>query len=427
MGKIKNFDALSTTSSRRTVLNLVEVGLRAIDTETVVTEEIRLEKNVLFVQKQPFPLDGVGKVLVVGVGKCCAHAAHALERILGNSLSGGIVIDVAQSYASSKVTYSTGDHPFPSEKNIEATKKAIGALHGLSKNDLVIFIISGGGSVLLSQPKDFSVETEVLLTKELFGKGATIQELNTIRKHISLARGGFLAQYAYPAKVVSLIFSDVPGNDYGFIASGPTVKDETTVEDAKKILKKYAVSSITEEILIETPKEEKYFKDSHTFLLVSNTRALTAMATEAQKAGFSARIVTDSLSGEAKDVGEAIVEELQKEPPQSVLLYGGETTVTMGERHGTGGRNQEVVLSALQRISEDHTIAAVASDGRDNGVYAGALCDIITRKKTEEKGLHGERFLVEHDSSSFWKETEDYIETGPTSSNVSDLIIALKK
>lgn len=425
--KIKNFDALAVTETRKTVLNIIEAGLQAIDTEKVIKENISLNGNTLIVKDESFSLSSVQRIFIVGIGKCSARGAFALEGILGDKLSGGIALDISESYSSQKLTYLSGDHPFPSDKNVNATAKIITLLESLNGNDLVIFIVSGGGSVLLTQPTGITVADEVALTQELFEKGATIQELNTVRKHISLARGGNLLKYAHPAKSISVIFSDVPGNDITFIASGPTVKDKTTVMDAEAILHKYYISVISPKVLIETPKDDMYFESSKTFLLVSNEVALRAMADEATTAGYKVHIETSTLTGEAKDVGRKIVSDLHSAPSKSVFLYGGETTVTMENTHGEGGRNQELVLSLLKDIKEGEIIASVASDGHDDTPFAGALCDMITVKKVEEKGLDVGSFLTIHNSYAFWKEAEDYLETGLTGSNVSDFVIALKE
>ena len=431
MPKIKNSSELGTTLLRKTALAVAEAGLLAIDTKSVIEKNIKVEGDSVIVGGVPFKTGVKGRVCLVGVGKCSAEAALAAEKILGDKLFGGIVLDVREpEQIGAKVKYYGGTHPFPSQKNTEVAKEIADFLKKLDENDFVIFIISGGGSTLLCLPSEGNtcVEEEVIL-KQLFAVGATIQEINTIRKHISGARGGGLAKFAYPARSVALIFSDVPGNDLSFIASGPTVKDETTVKDAANILAKYKIlesCKLTGCGLEETPKEDKYFEKVTNILAVSNLLALEAMQSEAKKLGFEPKIVTDRIEGEAREVGQNVMETLHKEEKRICLLYGGETTVTV-DKKGRGGRLGELALSGLRYVEEGEILAAVASDGRDNCEYAGAVIDVSGRKKAEELNLNIEEHLTNHDPVPFFEQTGDYIMTGHTGSNVSDLLIAIKE
>ena len=236
--KIKNFSEVGITTLRRNSLEIIAAGLNAIDTEFAIKNNVQLQGEILAIKEETIALDGINNIFVVGIGKCALSAARALEEILGERLTGGIAIDVRDGELKKIKTFK-GDHPYPSLKNVEVTNAIMTLISKLKINDLVIFVISGGGSTLLCQPTNFKYEAEIKLMGYLFKKGADIFEINTIRKHISLARGGQLAKYAYPANIVSLIFSDVPGDNLEFIASGPTVRDTTTIEDAKKILQKY--------------------------------------------------------------------------------------------------------------------------------------------------------------------------------------------
>ena len=426
--KVKNFDGLAVSEARRSALSVIEAGYEAIDTEKVIRNNIRLETNTLYVKDKRFSLEGAEKLFLVGVGKCAVEAAIVLENILGERLTSGIVVDVKNGSKLKKTKAFVGTHPLPSRENIRAAKEIVDTLGGLGGKDFVIFIVSGGGSTLLCLPKDLASEEEVSIMKTLTRAGAAIQEINTVRKHLSLARGGRLAQYAYPARVVSLIFSDVPGDDIGFVASGPTVKDETTVLDAEAILDKYdvlKVCGIEKCGLIETPKDEKYFKNVVNTVIVSNVTALEAMEGKAMELGYQAKIYNTRLTGEAQETAINIVNELHSAPPKSVLLYGGETTVTV-KGEGRGGRNLELVLSALREIQPDEIIVAVASDGRDNGKFAGAICDIITKEAAEKNNLNIQQFLDESNSYPFFEKIGHYLLTGDTGSNVSDLIVAVK-
>lgn len=426
--KVKNFDELALSDSRKLALTLVEAGLAAINTEAAIKSAVRIEGGTLHVKDEAFPLTAIDRLFVVGVGKCSNEAAAALESVLGDRIHDGIIVDVRCDKPLKKIRPCKGDHPFPTEGNINFTKDLIAMLGGMTERDVVLMIISGGGSTLLCQPKTHTCEQESDMLHYLFESGATIQEINTVRKHLSLARGGFLAKYAYPAQVATLIFSDVPGDPLGYVASGPTIKDTSRVSDAAHVLHKYEIwkrSDFSMGGLIETPKEDKYFEKVRNILLVSNSTALAAMAAAAQAAGLFSNILTSVLQGEAKDVGRHIVQDLHEAAPRTARLYGGQTTVTLTGM-GRGGRNQELALSALRFVEEGEVIVSFASDGQDNSKAAGAICDTITMGKAKKLPLDPETYLAGHDSHTFFSQTKDLIITGYTGANVSDLIIAIK-
>ena len=253
--------------------------------------------------------------------------------------------------------------------------------------------------------------------------GADIHELNTVRKHLSTVQGGQLAKIAHPARVVGLVFSDVLGNDLSVVASGPFSRDTTSVSDAAAVLEKYDVMQVCQLPgcqLLETPKEDIYFANVSLFLAVDNTTALLAMRNEALVRGYEAEIVATDLSGEASEVGRALGQ--KRLAPRHALLYGGETTV-----HGTGvgGRSQELALGALPHLDEHTLVLAAASDGRDNTDAAGAIADAMAQGVAGAAGLDPAPFLAGHDSYEFWQRVGSQIITGPTGSNVSDLVIVL--
>ena len=423
--KIKNFHDLAQSKEREAALMIAETALQAIDTKSVMEKNFVFKNEALFVGGKYVSLQNVDRIFVVGVGKCSIDAASVVESVLGDRITDGLVLCIGEQKLTKMKTY-CGTHPFPSLINVEATGEIIKMLRGMTERDLVFFLISGGGSTLLCQPKEMTCEDEKSILQILFEKGATIEEINILRKHISLARGGFLAKHAYPAKVISLIFSDVPGNNMEFIASGPTVKDSTTITDAKRILEKYHIEdTIVESSLIETPKEEKYFKNVWNLIVVSNEIALHSMEEKARELGFTPVIKTATLTGEAREVAKSVLNELEIAPPHTVLLYGGETTVTV-EKEGKGGRGLEFVLSACRTIRAGELVMSVASDGRDNTEFAGALCDIITKEKARKFGLDIEQHLEDNLSFKFFDNVGDYLMTGRTGSNVSDLIICVK-
>ncbi|MBI2025671.1 DUF4147 domain-containing protein, partial [Candidatus Kaiserbacteria bacterium] len=372
-------------------------------------------------------------VFYAGIGKCAISAGRAIEKVLGDALAAGIAFDVSvnnpadQQPTASKLETIIGTHPLPSAANILGAKRIIEFLGGKSANDLIIFVISGGGSALLCSPlAPMTCTDESELFGELTARGATIQEMNVVRKRTSSARGGALAVAAYPAEIISLIFSDVPDNDIASVASGPTAPDNSTVADAKSVLVKYGItnSAVT---FIETPKEPKYFERVANVLFLSNRDALSGMRAESARRGYAATIVNDCLVGEAQEIGRAIAEKLHALPQKTALLYAGESTVALDENFGKGGRNQEMALAALEYLNRGELILPFASDGRDNTAHAGAVADEVTRTRAREKSLSAEEHLRAHNSYDFFKSSGDALITGYTGSNVSDLVIALKK
>ncbi len=428
MAKIKNLESLAKTPLRAHALQIAEAGLAAIDTSKVITRAVRLKKDSLFVGKAKVNLKSVRRVFVVGVGKCALTAGKALEKLLGRRLTAGIAIDIRAGKLQKLKTYS-GTHPYPTQKNVDYTKKIIELLSRTKKDDLVIFVISGGASTLLCQPTNHTCQDETVLISCLYSSGATIQDINVVRKHLSIARGGYLAKYAYPSRVVSLIFSDVPGNKIGWVASGPTVKDTTTAEDAKNILRRYNAAicgDFLEKEFIETPKDNKYFRRVKNFIVATNQIPLQAMQEKAKNLGYKTQIITDKLTGEAQAVGQKIIRRLHKAKAGTVQLYGGETTVKI-KGGGKGGRNMELALSALKYLKTGEIIVSFASDGRDNSEIAGGICDIMTKTVAGQMKLNIQNFLNLNDSYNFYKKTGHYLVTGETGSNISDLIVALKK
>lgn len=427
--KIKNFDDLAKTELRQDALLIAEAGLEAIDTYKIVSEFIKLENNILTIKDKNFNILDFNKIIVCAIGKSALESAKAVEDILGNYISSGLAFYVSEKNIElKKIEKIRGTHPYPSEINVFGAKKLIQKISNLTPKDLVIFLVSGGGSTLLCLPPkgDSGLESEIfqILTRQ----GADILELNTLRKHFSLARGGFLAKYAYPAKIVSLIFSDVLGNNLSFISSGPTVKDETTIDDALQIIEKYQVSNfldLSQIELIETPKEDFYFENVNNFLVVSNETALLAMQTKAKELGYTAKIIDTQIKGEAREVGLKILSDLRKENSKTVLLYGGETTVTV-VGHGRGGRNLEMALACAFEVQDNELVLPFDSDGRDNGEFAGAIADKLTRDLILKNLEEAKIYFQNNDEYPLFEKIGNYLYSGDTGSNVSDLILAIK-
>jgi len=427
--KIQNFDQLAVTPARRALLGIAEAGLVAIDTGTVIRDTIRREGDVLTVGNDVIDLKQVEHLVFVAVGKCAADAAMAAEEILGDRIARGVVLDVKKCPDVKYLKTFCGTHPLPSDENLAGTEAIVAALRRLTERDLVIFVISGGGSTLLFLPQNQNDREEISIFNALTDAGATIEELNTVRKHLSLARGGWLAEYAYPARVVSLIFSDVTGDDISFVSSGPTVKDETTIGDAENVLAKFNVlrtCNIEKCGLVETPKDDKYFANVKNILAVSNQKALEAMRAAAQALGFAAEVRDTKLVGEVTGVAEMVVNAVHQAPSKSVLLWGGETTVEIKGK-GEGGRNLQLAATALDLVKDGEEVLSFGSDGRDHGPYAGAICDTMTKQAIMNAGLEIKHFLDDNDTQTLFEKAGNYLLTGDTGSNVSDLIIAMKE
>jgi glycerate 2-kinase len=348
-----------------------------------------------------------------------------LEQKLGEIVTDGYVIDVVEQ-TFTKLKHTLGTHPLPSQANLDFTENVINKFSNLTEKDLVIITTCGGGSVLFEKPNTFDINKMIEVNKTLLKSGATISEINSIRKHLSRVKGGGLAKILFPSTVINLIFSDVPGNDLSVIASAPLVKDPTTIEFAWKIYEKYNMKDtlpLTREDFAETPKDDKYFEKVHNILMLSNHTALNAMEKKARALGKNSFVLTDSLQGDARGMGKSLIGQT---PNGQILLAAGETTIKITGK-GKGGRNQALVLCALPFINDQTVLASVGSDGWDFYELAGAIADSETLKKVKEQGLDVQDFLSDDNSYGFWEKIGDGILTGKLESNVSDLFIVLKE
>ena len=423
---IKNFDPLNKTPERKICLDIAEAALESIQPQNIIQKNISLNESILTIQDRTSDLKNFDRVFLLSFGKGSAGLSKEIEKILGNLLTKGYAIDLEPEQFT-KIDFTQGTHPLPSEININFTKKAIQQFNNLTIKDIIIVVIAGGGSVLFENPYRVNLEKLIEINKSLLFSGATITEMNVARKHLSTVKGGGLAKLLSPSKVISIIASDVPGNDLSVIASGPTVKDETTKEQALEILKKYNLVeklNLSEEDFLETPKDDMYFVNTLNILLLSNQTALSAMKEKAKELGLTAEIFSDKFQGEAKLAGKELIERTSS---GKILLAGGETTVKVLNKRGQGGRNQEVVLAALPYLDSNTTIASFDSDGWDNSPFAGAIGDELTLEKAKELNLDPKEYLANNNTLSFFEKTGDGIITGRLPSNVSDLMIVFKK
>lgn len=409
---------------RRDALTVLRAGIDAIRTKDAVRRTISIRRGSIVSGGKTLRLRDYRRVFVIGIGKASAEAAETLEGMFGDRIDGGVVLDVRKA-RTRRVRGMAGTHPFPSMDNMRATGEIMAILKQLDSRDLVIAVVSGGGSALLCWPYQLKCDDVSLVTRTLMQKGADIREVNTVRKHLSEILGGQFARLAYPATILSLIFSDVPGDDIGMVASGPTVLDRTTVADAEAVMAKYDLlraCRLPDCELRETPKDPVFFERVTNVLAVSNALAAEAMEREAARLGYRPRIHSLELVGEARDVGRVLA---GLPDAGEMVIAAGETTVTVRGK-GKGGRNQELALGALPFVSEDGLVLSCASDGADNSSVAGAVADAEVRRRAARLRLKPQSFLDRNDSLAFFARAGGSIKTGLTGANVSDLMLAAR-
>lgn len=418
-------DSLATSKLKEDALEILEAGYESIMVERLIKNQVIFKKETIYVANREIHLNDYERIFFIAVGKCATSSATAFEDILGNKITSGIVLDVKKKEFKHLLS-EDGTHPLTSQKNVFVTNSIVDILKEATKKDLILAVISGGGSSLLCLPYKVHCEDQSKFIEELMKKGANITELNTVRKHTSAIKGGQFVKLAYPARVVSFILSDVPGDDLSVIASGPTVMDKTTVKDAEKIIQKYNMMESMKYLkilLTETPKKEKYFENVTNILLGSNLIALETMKKKAEELGYNAYIENSKLEGEVNVVVKNLV--TKDYLPMSCHIWGGETTVKV-KGSGLGGRNQEFVLSALPYLVPDMVVIGAASDGWDNSNTAGAIGDINLYNEASDKGLVLDDYLKENNSFEFFRQAGGHINTGRTGSNVADFYLILK-
>ncbi len=398
--------------------------------------------NPEHLMEQFLPKKPKGRTIVVGAGKGSAHMALALEKLWAKAgygkLEGAVVTCYGCGVELHSIEVMEASHPLPDENGLRAAKKLVKLVQGLSPDDLVIALICGGGSALLPLPLEpLSLEDEIAINEALLKSGAPIGAMNTIRKHLSQIKGGRLAYYAAPARVVSFIVSDIPGDIASQVASGPTIADWSTREDALKFVSQYhialpqkAVEVLNSELAKAPTPDNPAFEKNAAYIVASAATSLEAAAAHARKRGWNAVILSDSIEGKARDIAlmhAAIAREvaLKNRPFEKpvVMLSGGETSVTIGGEHGKGGRNSEFLLSFSIAIEGESSITALAADtdGRDGSEdNAGAFCDGNSCSRLKQQGLDPATFLVRHDAWTAFDMLDDLLVTGPTGTNVND-------
>lgn len=374
------------------------------------------------------PAQPRGRTLVIGAGKAAAAMARAVEDHWPGPLSGLVITRYGHGHPCRRIEVVEAAHPVPDIQGVTAARRIVNLVRNLSVDDLVICLISGGGSSLMClPPDDVSLADKQSLTQSLLRSGATIDEINTVRRHLSLIKGGRLAQACYPARVVTLMISDVPGDDLSTIASGPTIRDLTSSIDALAILSRYDIappSSIIRHLNAAQDEaiSERIFENVENHLIATPAMALEAAAAAARSQGVKAIILGDAIEGEARDVAATMAQTAVSARMPCVLLSGGETTVTI-RGTGRGGRNTEFLLALAIELGGHDQIHALAcdTDGIDGSEdNAGAIITPDTLIRAAKAGLDPSAFLANNDAYSFFLNLDDLVVTGPTRTNVND-------
>ncbi len=423
-------------------------GVESVMTQKIIPRHLSIENDILSVAGNKMEIANLKNVYVIGAGKASGAMALEIERIFGDKITSGyVVVKYGHGCDLQYITLSEAGHPIPDYNGYASTKKILDIANEAGENDLIICLISGGGSALLCDfPEGSSDEDLNVVNQLLLKSGADIKEINAVRKHLSKVKGGQLLTAAYPAQVITLILSDVIGDSLDAIASGPTVPDSTTFNNAIAVLEKYNLYSkvpqaITgylqkgsEGIYPETPKPgDVVFNNTHNFVIGSNKIALESCRQKAMENGFNTFIITSELEGDLMEVSKQIIDtalsfqkdEQIKKP--CCILFGGETTIKV-KGNGTGGRNQHLALYAALLLKDKRgiTLLSAGTDGNDGPTdIAGAVVDTKTYKNAFDKGLDANKYLENFDSFDFFEKAGGQIITGPTMTNVMDIIVVI--
>jgi len=436
---------MSGSKLRSDALAIFQAGLQAANPVEAVERHLRREEDRLWVGGVPYDLKAFRRVWVVGMGKASALMAKPLLALLAPRIAGGIInVKEGHRFPLTGIRVVEAGHPVPDEAGSRGTEEMMDLLGRTEANDLVFCLISGGGSALCPAPADgLTLANKQDVTRRLLECGARIHEINAVRKHLSRIKGGRLAQLAQPSSLVSLILSDVIGDDLDTIASGPTVPDPSTYYDCLRILARYNLSDVVPPPVLrhleagargeipETPKShDPVFRKTQNVIVGSNGLAIEAARRKAMELGYNTLVLSTFVEGEAREVARvhgAVAKEVVATgnplPPPACILSGGETTVTL-QGPGKGGRNQEFVLAAAVAIEglPGTLVLSGGTDGSDGPTdAAGAMADGETLERGRRLGLDAESYLARNDSFHYFRSLGDLVVTGPTLTNVMDL------
>ena len=433
---------------RPELASVLDAALAAVEPGAAVRRALTVDSDALLVGGRRLALDEIRRVVVVGAGKASAPMAAAVEDVLGERvpIEGSVTVRYGHGAPTRVVRIREASHPVPDPAGVAATRAIVDLIARTDERDLVICVLSGGGSALLTLPADSLTLPDLQGTTEaLLRSGASIDEINVVRKHLDQVKGGGLARLAAPARVVTLVLSDVVGNPLDAIASGPTVADTSTWADAAGVLDRYGLwASVPAAVarrlragaageLAETPKPgDAAFDRCATVVVGSNLQACEAAAAAGRTLGLGTLVLSTFVEGEAREVGRVLAGVLREIdasghplPRPCLIVAGGETTVTV-RGTGRGGRNQELALSAAVALRgvPDVLLASFGTDGSDGPTdAAGAFVDGSTLDRAARLALDARRHLAENDSYAFFDALGDLITTGPTNTNVNDLCL----
>ncbi len=441
--------AKTISTMRRDARAIFQAGVEAADPRRILSSFVSLRRNLLKVGDREYHLSRYPRIFIGGTGKASASMAANLEKILGPRITAGwINVKYGHGEKLRRIQIQEAGHPVPDENGLKGAHEIERMLGHLKPEDLVIFLISGGGSALMPYPiPGITLEEKQQVTNLLLRSGAAIQEINAIRKHLSLLKGGGLAKLVFPATLITLILSDVIGDPLDAIASGPTVPDPTTFQDCAELLDRYGLwDKIPEPVArhfqegLKGKREETLkaghpaFEKVYNLVVGNNFISMKAAEKKAKALGYRPLILSSLIEGETREVAKvhmAIAKEVLLSghplPPPACLLSGGETTVTL-TGNGKGGRSQEFVLAAALEMAgwKDVVVLSAGTDGTDGPTdAAGAIADGRTLDRAHRKGMLPRTFLQENNSYPFFADLKDLVMTGPTGTNVMDLRIIL--
>jgi hydroxypyruvate reductase len=430
---------------------ILQAALHAVEPAQAVRNAVRRESHTLFAGDVTYDLTQYRRVLVVGTGKASAPMVAAVEDVLTGAdlpIEGTITVRYGHVAPTRRVVVREAGHPIPDQAGVDGTRAQLDLLRTADERDLVVCLVSGGGSALLTAPAGgISLAELQQATEALLRCGATIDEINVVRKHLDEVKGGGLARAAAPATVLTLVLSDVVGNPLASIGSGPTVPDPSTWADVGAVLDRYALwtevpasvaqrvrGGLAGEVPDSLKPDDPVFERSQTLVVGSNLLACQAAVAEAERRGYRSLLLTTFIEGEAREVAKVLAAFVREVHASSVpmprpccIIAGGETTVTVrGE--GKGGRNQELALAAAfpLRGLPEVLLASIGTDGNDGPTdAAGAVADGTTLRRAQVQGLDPSRHLAQNDAYSFFNALGDLIRTGPTNTNVNDLYVLL--
>lgn len=432
---------------KQTVVEIFKAGVRSVLPEILIRDNLILENNYLYCKNLGFNLDGFEHIYIIGFGKASAAMALAMENLLDIKITGGhIITKYGHSVKLKSISITEAGHPLPDSNGLAGTEKIVQIIEQATERDFIIVLISGGGSALLADlPGQISLDDLKITNRFLVNSGADIGEMNSVRKHISRLKGGQLARLSYPASILTLMLSDVIGDSMDVIASGPTVADPTTYDDALRVIDKYN-SGISlpasvmgylgkgrSALISETVKEgDPVLLHTWNCILGNNNTALFEAKKMAEHFGYQAFIVSDAVSGNVNEVSEYLFSNiaqftLKSENTKTALLFGGEPTVhPTGE--GKGGRSQHLALLMAKKIAgmPGVTFLSAGTDGTDGPTDAtGAVCDGSTLQDAVGKGIDIQKSTLNFDAYPFFEAVGGLLKTGPTYTNVMDLMILL--